>query len=225
LVAVTTAKPRATVPVAFDGSGSLDREAGVGGGIAQYRWSFGDGSTQTTTVPTAEHIYAKPGNVVAQLVVVDRQGAPSDPASTSLALASGNAPAVAITKPRANAKLALLAKRRTGDRRRRRAKISFAGTAKATDGLKSVVVTIEKLGATTKTCRWLDGRKGLVKAPCAKPPMIAAKLRSGRWTYTVKRSIKLVKGAYRVSAYGTDSGGTFGNAASAKRRIVRFTLR
>ncbi len=226
MIAVTTPSPRATVPVTFDGSGSLDREAGLGGGIAEYRWTFGDGSTQTTFVPTVEHIYAKPGNVVAQLVVVDRQGAASEPATAPLALASGTAPTVAITKPKANAKVALLAKKpRKGEKKRRRAKISFAGTATAAAGVKSVVVTIEKIGTTKKTCRWLDKKKGLVKAPCAKPPLINAKLKPGTWNYTVASSIKLPKGGYRISAYGTDRGGAFGNAASAKRRIVRFTLK
>jgi hypothetical protein len=225
MIAVTTPSPRATVPVTFDGSGSADREAGSGGGIAEYRWSFGDGSTQTTAVPTVDHIYPKAANVVAQLVTVDRQGAASDPATTSVALASGTAPAVVITKPRSNATISLLAKRRKGERRRRRATISFAGTANAAAGVKSVVVTIERIGATTKTCTWLDKRKGLVKAPCAKPPLINAKLAKGAWSYRVSSSIKLGRGAYRISAYGTDNGGTFGNAASAKRRIVRFRLR
>ena len=227
MIAVKTPTPRATIPVAFDGSGSLDREAGLGGGIAEYRWTFGDGSTQTTSVPTVEHIYAKPGNVVAQLVVVDRQGAASEPATAPLALASGTAPTVAITKPKANATVALLAKkRRKGERKRRRAKISFAGTAKAAAGVKSVVVTIEKIGTTKKTCRWLDKKKGLVKAPCAQAAADQRQAQaSGKWSYTVASKIKLAKGGYRISAYGTDSGGAFGNAASAKRRIVRFTLK
>jgi PKD repeat protein len=225
-ITVKTPAPRATAPVTFDGSGSLDREAGLGGGIAEYRWTFGDGATQTTAAPTVDHIYPKAGNVVAQLVVVDRQGAASEPATVSLALGSGSAPTVAITKPKANAKVALLVRhRRKGEKHRRHAKISFAGTATAAAGVKRVVLTIEKIGTTKKTCRWLDKKKGLVKAPCAKPPLISAKRASGRWTYTVASKIKLVKGAYRVSAYGTDGGGTFGNAASAKRRIVRFTLR
>ena len=38
-------------------------------------------------------------------------------------------------------------------------------------------------------------------------------------------TIKLVKGRYRVSAYGTDNGGAFGNSAPPKRRIVQFTLK
>lgn len=224
-ISVTTPTPRATIPVTFDGSGSLDREAGLGGGIVEYRWTFGDGSTQTTAVPTADHIYAKAGTFVAQLVVVDRQGGVSQPATTPVKLENGTAPAVVITKPKAKATIALLAKRRKGQTKRTRAKISFAGTARAAAGVKSVTLTIEKIGSTRKTCTWLDKKKGLVKAACAQPVFINAKLKPRAWSYTVARSIELVKGAYRVSAYGTDNGGAFGNSVPTKRRVVRFTLK
>jgi len=157
--------------------------------------------------------------------VVDRQGAASEPATAPLALASGTAPTVVITRPKPAAAIALLARKRKGEKRGRRAKISFAGTAKAAAGVKTVVVSIEKIGTTKKTCTWLDKRKGLVKAPCAQPVLINAKLQPGAWNYTVASSIKLARGSYRVSAYGTDNGGAFGNSAPAKRRIVRFTLK
>ena len=52
-----------------------------------------------------------------------------------------------------------------------------------------------------------------MKTPCAKPVLINAKLANGRWSYTVASKIKLTKGSYRVSAYGTDGSGGFGNAA------------
>ncbi len=224
-IAVKTPTPRASIPVTFDGSGSVDREAGLGGGIAEYRWSFGDGTSETTAVPTVDHIYGGAGAVVAQLVVVDRQGAASEPATTPVALAPGSAPAVVITRPKPRATIALLAKRRKGHKQRGRATISFTGTAKAVAGVKNVILTIQKVTGTKKTCTWLDKKRGLVKAPCAQPVLVNAKLKSGKWTYTVARSIKLVKGRYRMSAYGIDTGGAFGNSAPPKRRIVQFTLK
>ena len=54
---------------------------------------------------------------------------------------------------------------------------------------------------------------------------VDAKVAAGTWSYIVASKLKLAKGSYRVSAYGTDNGGAFGNSASAKRRIVRFTLK
>ena len=71
----------------------------------------------------------------------------------------------------------------------------------------------------------VDKSKGLVKTPCAKPVLINAKLNAGAWTYTVASKLKLAKGNYRVSAYGTDASGGFGNAAPTGRRIVRFSLK
>jgi hypothetical protein len=225
IIELKTAVPRTGQPVAFDGSGSTDRETAIGGPIAEYRWTFGDGVSVTTTTPTVEHTYSREGALVAQLVVVDRQGAASTPAAVPVRLSPGTVPTVVITKPEKNAKLALLAKKRKGAKRRARTKIAFAGTAKAADGVKSVVLTIEKLGTSKKTCTWVDKRKGLVKTPCAKPVLINAKLTAGKWSYTVASTIKLTKGAYRVSAYGTDAGGGFGNAAATSKRIVRFSLK
>ena len=225
IIELKTAVPRTGRPVTFDGSQSSDRDAAIGGPIAAYRWTFGDGVSEETTTPTVEHTYTREGALVAQLVVVDRQGAASAPASVPVRLAPGTAPTVVIAKPKAKAKLALLAKRRKGARKRVRAKIAFAGTARAAGGVKSVVLTIEKLGTSRRTCTWVDRRKGLVKTPCAKPVFIIAGLRAGRWSYTTARALKLRKGHYRVSAYGTDGSGGFGNAAPNRRRIVRFTLR
>ena len=156
MIELKTAVPRTGQPVTFDGSASTDRETAIGGPIAEYRWTFGDGVSVTTTTPTVEHTYSREGALVAQLVVVDRQGAASTPAAVPVRLAPGTVPTVVITKPKANAKLALLAKKRKGAKQRARAKIAFAGTAKAAAGVKSVVLTIEKLGTSKKTCTWVD---------------------------------------------------------------------
>ena len=225
MIELKTALPRTGQPVTFDGSASTDRETAIGGPIAEYRWTFGDGVSVTTTTATVEHTYSREGALVAQLIVVDRQGAASTPAAVPVRLSPGTVPTVVITKPKRNAKLALLAKKRKGAKKRARAKIAFAGTAKAAAGVKSVVLTIEKLGTSKKTCTWVDKAKGLVKTPCAKPVLINAKLAKGRWSYTVAKKIKLTKGKYRVSAYGTDATGGFGNAAATGKRIVRFSLK
>ena len=225
MIELKTAVPRTGQPVTFDGSQSSDRDSAIGGPITEYRWTFGDGVSESTRTPTVAHTYSREGALVAQLVVVDHQGAASTPAAVPVRLAPGTVPTVVISKPKAKAKLALLAKRRKGAKRRARAKIAFAGTAKSAAGVKSVVLTIEKLGTSRKTCTWVSKAKGLVKTPCAKPVLINAKLTAGRWRYTVASKIKLRKGHYRVSAFGTDAGGGFGNAAPSRKRIVRFTLK
>ena len=78
----------------FDASGSTDREGGIGGGIVQYQWSFGDGTTETTTTPTVSHTYPKDGTVVVQLVVIDRQAGASPPFAAPVKLTDGTPPTV-----------------------------------------------------------------------------------------------------------------------------------
>jgi len=57
-------------PVSFDGSASTASS----GAIASYAWSFGDGSTQTTTTPQVTHAYTQPGTYTATLTVTDQAG-------------------------------------------------------------------------------------------------------------------------------------------------------
>jgi glucose/arabinose dehydrogenase len=62
----------------FSAAGSYDPDNNT---PLSYEWDFGDGATQTTTVPTAKHIYASPTNRTATLVVKDKLGKPSTPAT------------------------------------------------------------------------------------------------------------------------------------------------
>lgn len=59
-------------PTLFDGSDSYDMD---GGGIAKYRWDFGDGSPEESTQgPTVSHIYQQPGTYPVTLAVTDNEG-------------------------------------------------------------------------------------------------------------------------------------------------------
>ncbi len=75
--------PRAGQTVAFDGSGSSD---GDGDAISSYHWDFGDGLTQTTATPKTSHRYTRAGPFSVTLAVVDSQGTPSAPASSTLSI-------------------------------------------------------------------------------------------------------------------------------------------
>lgn len=66
--------------VAFDGSGSHDSD----GTIASYAWTFGDGQTSTSKMPT--HVYGAGGAYAVTLKVTDDRGG-SDSASTSITVA------------------------------------------------------------------------------------------------------------------------------------------
>lgn len=55
--------------VAFDASSSTDDT-----GVTEYRWSFGDGNSQTTQQATTSHTYGSDGSFSASLIVVDAEG-------------------------------------------------------------------------------------------------------------------------------------------------------
>ena len=245
--AVTTPNPRSSHPITFDASGSTDREGAFGGGISEYRWTFGDGTTETTTTPTVNHTYGGQGAVAVQLVVVDRQGGTSQPATIGLRIADGTPPVVIVTSPRPNRTFPLVAtttKTVTANgvtrdvRTRKRARIGFGGRAKDPSGVTAVHISLQRLVRGTEArrgarasaakkkrdCVWLHAKRGLIVRRCDRPILIKARLRGRKWAYIVPRDIKLGPGTYRVSAYGTDGAGSFGNAAPKARRVVRFKL-
>jgi hypothetical protein len=248
---VKTSPPRSTRPVAFDASTSTDREGGVGGGIVQYQWNFGDGTTESTTTPTVNHTYAKQGTFVASLIVVDRQGALSPVFAAPLTLTDGAPPVVVITKPRSGQAIALVTKakktvtkkgKKTKTTASKRTRVGFAGTAKDPSGIGAVFLTLERIAVASKQtakkkatsaaakkpakrCSWLDPKTGFVSRRCDKPVLIRTAVRGGSWAYNIATRLKLVAGSYRVSVYGTDGAGAFGNSAPARDRVVRFTLK
>jgi hypothetical protein len=249
VLVVKGGRARAGQPVLLDGTGSTDRETNYGGGIVQYRWDFGDGTTQITTTPTIMHTYGAEGAAGAQLVVVDRQGAPSAPAVARVDVGDGVAPEVTITKPFPNQNFKLTTTttktvtkngKKTKVTTKKKHKLSFGGAAKDKSGVAFVLLTIEKIGGATAStsaktsqaktskalCTWFDSKKGLLKTSCVKPKLLVAKLaKDGSWSYTPPAKVKaLSPGLYRVSAYGADGSGAFGNTAPSKDAVIRFRL-
>jgi PKD repeat protein len=248
---VKTAPPRSTRPVTFDASTSTDREGGVGGGIVQYQWNFGDGTTESTTTSTVNHTYAKQGTFVASLIVVDRQGALSPAFAAPVTLTDGAPPVVVITKPKSGQAIALVTKaKKTVTKKGKKTKttaskptrVGFAGTAKDPSGITAVFLTLERISVASKRtatkkatsaaakkpakrCSWLDPKTGFVSRRCDKPVLIRTRVRGASWAYNIATRLKLVAGSYRVSVYGTDGAGAFGNSAPARKRVVRFTLK
>jgi hypothetical protein len=238
-IVVRTARPRAGQPVLLDGSGSTDREASYGGGIVQYRWSFGDGTTETTTTPTVLHTYGGEGAAAAQLVVVDRQGAVSAPAVARIDVGDGTPPVATITRPFEGQRIKLTTRRtrtvrRNGVRRRvtsrRKTRIGFNGVARDKSGVAFVLLTVEKLGRSSSSssrarCTWYDARRGLVRRRCSQPVLLVARLAAdGSWRLRISTRRQPSAGLYRVSVYAADRSGAFGNSAPARDRVVRFRL-
>jgi hypothetical protein len=227
-IAVATAAPRSAQPVTFDGRGSTDRDGQAT--IAEYRWRFSDGSAVNTTQPFVQHTFADEGDAAAGLVVVDKQGAASPEVAVTFKLANGTPPAVAIVKPKSKhtfhrftttTKTVTRKGKKVKTKKRVRTKIQIAGLSKPKTGttMSKVLLVLQKTKSTTsKTkCRYYSASKGLRLVSCSRPILITARLvkgsTSGEWVYNVPTKRPLSTGSWKVSAYGVDSTGAFGNAA------------
>lgn len=127
-------------------------------------------------------------------------------------------------------------------------KIVIGGTAKDPSGIRGVVLTVEKISTTISTpkasstaskakssqtatapaqkCKWLNATKGIVLKSCATPILLLAKLAKdgSTWTFSVKSTLKLGAGRYRVIVVGADNSGAVGNSAAKSDAIRLFSL-
>ena len=90
--------------VLLDGSASYDPDSGDS--VRQWTWTFGDGTTQTTTVPKVTHTYPVAGDYLASLQVTDSNGATS-PVFRRTVMAGEHPPTVSITAPAATARFSV----------------------------------------------------------------------------------------------------------------------
>ena len=226
-IKLATPNPRSTQQLTFDGRGSSDRD---GNAIAEYRWRFSDGTATNTSQPFVQHAFAAEGDAAAGLVVIDSTGIASPEVAVTFKLANGTPPAVAIVKPKSKqtfrtftttTKTVTKNGKKVKTRKRARTKIQIAGLSKAASGtMQRVLVTLQKTGSTggSKTkCRFYDASKGLRLVSCSKPKLITARLvkdsAGGEWTYNVPTTRPLSPGRWKISAYGVDTTGAFGNSA------------
>jgi hypothetical protein len=238
-IVLATATPRTTQPVTFDGRGSSDRDGQAT--IAEYRWRFSDGTAVNTTQPFVQHAFASEGDAAAGLTVVDNKGAASTEVAVTFKLINGIAPAVGIVKPKAKqtfrtytttTKTVTKNGKKVKVKTRKRTKIVIAGLSKPAVGTTSrILLTLQKTKSTTSStqCRYYDAARGLRLVKCDKPILITARLikdsKSGEWTYSVPTTRPLSPGSWKVSAFGVDSTGAFGNSADPKAATVTFTVK
>jgi hypothetical protein len=127
-----------------------------------------------------------------------------------------------VTRPRAGQVLRRLTGRTTV---RQRDRLVISGRAGDASGVRGVTLKLERLPRTGKRCTWLDAARGLRRGDCARPPTLIARMRTtASWAYRVDRRISLTPGRYRVTAYGEDRTGAFGNSAPRRERVITFAL-
>jgi PKD repeat protein len=130
--------------VSFDGSASKDTDSDA---IATYKWTFGDGATQTTSGPKTTHSYASVGTVTVTLVVVDSHGRASAASSSALTV-------TAPTLSKARLSTAKLCARRSRTCKRTTALIRFRLSA------ADKVAVVVKRGHKTFRHRTINGKAG-----------------------------------------------------------------
>ena len=179
--------------VRFDASASADPDPG--GRIATYDWSFGDGTTAQTSVPTVDHAFAPAGRPAVTVTTRDLLAATTVSAPLTLTVTDKVAPVVRIASPRAGSTRRAL--RRSGKRRVVNV-VKLTGRVTDASGVARVEVTLRR-GKRTYASRATVSKDGTL----AWHSPITARLNRGRWTLTV---------------VATDRAGNVG------RRVLHFTV-
>ena len=180
------------------GGGGAAGAGGVGGGPEA---SGGGGGSGSSSGPSATAFAAsKLAQGLVRITYVTRS-------------AANPVPAVRISTPRSGASVPGRG-------------LVVSGRASDSSGVRAVALRIERLPRAAGRCTWLDPVSGLGRASCSAPPSLSATLRSGgAWSYRVPARIALPAGRYRVTAYGADETGIYGNSARAAVRSVTFAVR
>jgi hypothetical protein len=243
LFSVTNKGPRQGEAVGFI-SGSTDPEQASGGGIAEYRWNFGDGKTEVTKAPGVAHTYTEVGSFQATLQVVDAQGLVSDVApAQEVVVRDGVLPIVNIAAPIEGAKLNLKSTYLLGAKRPKPRQLTLKGAAvDASSGLESVEVALyvtkrDKVkkakkkkkrsarASQVKTCEFYSGRV-FSKKDCTKEIWLKANLVPGGWTLKTKKGLRLPAGRYTVRVRAKDKSGLLTTSFSTKAKtLVNFRVR
>jgi hypothetical protein len=197
--------------VRFDGSAS---SAAPGLELGRYRWDYGDGFSETTTIPETIHAYRKAGRFTAKLVVTDALGVSSPAATVAVIVDDGDPPAVSIASPK------------QGGRVRASRALTLRGAASDASGIKSVRVGLRPLrftGRRLRGCRWyVRGR--LRSARCTSVRTFAAKVKGRKWSIRIPAK-RLPRGVYELRVVAIDRAGLPSPTLSVESRtILTFTV-
>lgn len=203
----------------LDASKSVDPEQAHGGGIAQYVWDFGDGTTETTTTPTVKHVFKAVGTFDARVTVTDPAGLSATSPVVAVRVLDGVKPEVTITEPKNGKRFNRVTRKRVGGRTRTTVnRIRFAGTASDAQGIRRVDVNFQLGGRSGVNCKFLDVKRGrIITRRCSAPPYYRVAIRGDKWAYRSKATTKFGLGLYKLTVAATDNSGVIGIASTRFR--------
>jgi hypothetical protein len=235
--------PFAGQTVTFSASGASDPD--VGGTIAAYEWSFGDGSAPSRN---PQHAYSTPGTYEVRARAIDNNGgAGPDSAPLQIVVSapprqearpvttSGGGPqflasggidlgtvtAAVLALDRAAPSVGASFPRRGQTVLVGRDRLVLRGTAADEGGLHRVELSLSR--RTGSRCAWFDGRRGFRAGRCAAPRFFRAIVDDFTWRYTFPHNVRPLPGAYELRVRAFDIAGNRTAAfAPAARTLIPF---
>ena len=241
---ITNKNPRQNEAVGFV-SGSTDPEQAFGGSIVEYRWDFGDGQRQSTSVGGVAHTYTQTGTYQVTLQVVDNHGAVSDvSAPQEVVVKDGIPPSVQITAPAWGKRLNLRSTYLLGRKRPKPRRLSMLGKVSDASGVAKVEVALyivkrDKVRrakrrtrrarasqTAPRKCEFYSGRL-FAKKDCTKEIWLPASIiPGGVWALSTKKGLRLPAGRYAIRVRATDNTGLLSSGFSKEAKtLVNFRVR
>jgi hypothetical protein len=213
---ISTRHPVQARAVAFDAAASHVTD----GSIVFYDFSYGDGTDDATTQPTAVHAYPDTGTYLVRLNVVTTCNTVISSPAYHVVVRDGLAPTVGISYPKPNETVHF------GTRG-----LQLRGVAADPSGVGHVDIAIQIISvlraATPKVagCYWYDGHVSLRLRPCASPLFFPVKLAGTHWTFRMNARSQIPPGAYAVRIRASDRLGNATAVFSTKLGDIQaFTL-
>jgi hypothetical protein len=231
-LAISTRHPVQLRAVGFDASTSkLDN-----GSIVFYDFSYGDGTDDATTQPTAVHAYQQTGTYLARLNIVTSCNTVITSVAYHVVVRDGLPPTVAFTYPKAGETVHF-----------GRLGLQLRGTASDPSGVHSVDIAIQitsllpaahasasgspnaspsgSAHASASGCYWYDGHVSLRLRGCDTPLFFPVKLTGAHWTFRMNPRSQIPPGVYAVRIRAADRLGNQVTVFSPKLGDIEgFTL-
>ncbi len=221
---VSDARPRQLRAVRFGAGASTVPAAAV----VFYDFSYGDGSDDAGSQPTAVHAYQQSGTYLTKVSIVTTCNTIVSSAEVRVVVVDGLPPAVAIAYPQADRTVHF-----------GRQGLQLTGTAQDPSGVRRVELAIQLVSVKRSVvrpgaraaavkqpgCYWYDGHVHLKVRACSAPLFFAVRLSGHRWSFRMNPRAQIPPGVYTARVRATDRVGNITTIFSPRLgNILAFGL-